>query len=303
MGADGIRVAVRFRPMNKVEAGEDGCHICIKISGCRRAVRIAHPERPDRPLNFYMDQIYPPGVMQIDVYKFTGRPLVDAAMEGFNSTIFAYGQTGSGKTFSMMGVLGNEELKGLVPRIIEDLFGWITGLLDDDPNEFNVCIMMCEIYMERIKDLFNSANDNMKVREDNDGGVYVEDITMTYCQSTTEVLDNMDQGFMNRATSATRMNAESSRSHCVVIIGIEITKPGGGKKTNKVKMVDLAGSEKTKKTEATGQRLEEAKTINQSLSALGNVMNALTEGGFIPYRNSKLTRLLQDALGGNSKSH
>lgn len=286
--------------MNKVESSEDGNHICVKISDCRRAMKMVHPERPDRPLMFYFDVIYPPGVSQLDVYLYTGRVLVDACVKGYNATIFAYGQTGSGKTFSMMGVLGTD-LKGIIPRIIEDTFDYIENLPPDHEGEYTVQIVMCEIYLEKLKDLFNPINDNLKVREDPKLGIYLEDAVEQYCATVQEVLDAMDSGFMNRATSATRMNAESSRSHCVVIL--KTTKRVGESKTEaKIKMVDLAGSEKTRKTQATGQRLEEAKLINASLTALSQVLVCLTEGGFIPYRNSKLTRLLQDALGGNSKT-
>jgi len=162
---------------------------------------------------------------------------------------------------------------------------------------------MYEIYMDRIKDLLNPMEDNLQVRESKEKGVYVDGIAWANCATAAEVMDNMDQGFMNRATAMTKMNPESSRSHCVTMLKVIKRCSNGSVTEAKIKMVDLAGSEKTSKTEATGNRLKEAMMINSSLTALSKVLKALCEGAkFIPYRDSKLTRLLSDALGGNSKT-
>lgn len=289
--------------MNSREAAQKKNTTCVKVSACGRACQLDNPQREDQPYKFFFDKIYQPGVTQEDVYEYTGKPLVEAMKEGYNSTIFAYGQTGSGKTFSMMGILGTA-LRGIQPRIIEDVFDYIENLPADCEDRYSVQISMCEIYLERIKDLFNPINDNLKVRDSPEKGIYVQDITENECHSAAEVLEAMSVGFMNRATSATKMNPESSRSHCVTILKVTCLKPNGSKVVSKIKMVDLAGSEKTSKTEATGNRLREAMAINQSLTALSKVLKALVEGGgkFIPYRDSKLTRLLEDALGGNSKT-
>lgn len=295
-----IRVTVRYRPMNRREKSEEKNGVCVKVSDCHRACEIEN-DTTGRKSTFFFDKVYPPGVAQSDVYTYTGRPLVDACIKGYNSTLFAYGQTGSGKTFSMMGVLGTDN-RGIQPRVIEDLFDYIENDAEN-PEEYKISISMCEIYMERIKDLLNPKADNCQVRESKEQGIYVEGIQKAHCASATEVLDCMDRGFMNRAVSATKMNPESSRSHCVTILECTRTKANGSVSVAKIKMVDLAGSEKTGKTEATGNRLKEAMMINSSLTALSKVLNALCEGSkFIPYRDSKLTRLLQDALGGNSKT-
>jgi len=302
---EGIKVTVRFRPMNKVEKEQPANHICTKLSSCGRAAQITNPERPDKPATYYFDTIYGPSSTQEDVYEHSGKPLVEAMKQGYNSTIFAYGQTGSGKTWSMMGTITGA-MRGLQPRIIEDVYEYIEDQSEETPeDQWTVQISMCEIYNERVKDLFNPIEDNMKVKEAPDKTIYIDGITEQHCASTAEVLAAMEQGFMNRATSATKQNAESSRSHCVTILKTTCHKGDGSKVITKIKMVDLAGSEKTRKTEATGQRLLEAQNINKSLTALSQVLNALCKqeaGGFIPYRNSKLTRILQDALGGNSKT-
>jgi len=299
---EGIKVTVRFRPMNNKEKVQPGNHVCTKLSSCGRAAQLTNPEHPDKPSTFYFDTIYGPSSTQEDVYAHSGKPLVEAMKQGYNSTIFAYGQTGSGKTWSMMGTIQGP-MRGLQPRIIEEVYDYIEN--DADPTEvWTVQISMCEIYNERVKDLFNPVEDNMKVKQDQEGSIYIDGVVEQKCASVAEVLAAMETGFMNRATSATKQNAESSRSHCVTILKTTCTRTDGSTVVAKIKMVDLAGSEKTRKTEATGQRLLEAQNINKSLTALAQVLNALCKdpNGFIPYRNSKLTRILQDALGGNSKT-
>jgi kinesin family protein 5 len=305
---DAIKVCLRFRPMNKVESQEDGNHICVKLSGCRRAVRIDNNELSEHGSKhagahmFNFDQIYPPGATQEAVYKYTGRPLVQNTLNGFNSTLFAYGQTGSGKTHSMMGVAGNDELEGIVPRVIKDLFQEIESMETED--EYSISMSMCEIYLNKVKDLLNNNGKNLKIRMDENNSVFVEGIEQVFVQGADEVVDRIDAGNLNRATSSTRMNNQSSRSHCIIILNVICKQAGGGTRVSKVKMIDLAGSETTKKTGATDQRLEEAKCINSSLSALNGVLKALSgkEGEFVPFRNSPLTRLLQDSLGGNAKT-
>jgi len=301
---EGIKVTVRFRPMNRREQGEAGNHVCVKLADNQRACQVTNPEYPTRPMTSYFDCIYGPSSTQEEVYKYSGEPLVKAMLDGYNATLFAYGQTGSGKTFSMMGVLGTE-MRGIQPRVIEDLFDHIENLPEGCEDEYTVQISMCEIYLEKIRDLFNPVMDNLPVKQNAKQGIYIDGAVEKYCATACEVLDAMEAGFFNRATSSTKMNAESSRSHCVTILKVTKRLPDGSTVVSKLKMVDLAGSEKTKKTEATGMRLREAQCINQSLTALSQVLNVLTKGdptAFVPFRNSKLTRLLEDALGGNSKT-
>jgi len=302
--SEGLKVTVRFRPMNRREKEEESNHVCVKLADNQRACQVINPEYPKRPMTSYFDCIYGPSSTQEEVYKYSGEPLVKSIIEGYNATLFAYGQTGSGKTFSMMGVLGTE-MRGIQPRVIEDLFDYIENQPEGCEDEYTVQISMCEIYLEKLRDLFNPINDNLPIKQNAKQGIYIDGAVEQYCATSREVLDAMEAGFFNRATSATKMNAESSRSHCVTILKVTKRLPDGSAVISKLKMVDLAGSEKTKKTEATGMRLKEAQCINQSLTALSQVLNVLTKGdptAFVPYRNSKLTRLLEDALGGNSKT-
>ncbi len=175
-----------------------------------------------------------------------------------------------------------------------------------DHIEFTVKVSIIEIYMERIRDLLNPKKVNLKVREDKTKGIYIEDVTESYVSDEKDVYDFMRYGHNNRATSTTNMNESSSRSHCIFMMTIHQSNLlEMSAKTGKLYLVDLAGSEKVAKTGAIGQVLEEAKEINKSLSALGNVINALTDPKghqHVPYRDSKLTRILQESLGGNSRT-
>ena len=201
-------------------------------------------------------------------------------MNGYNGTIFAYGQTGSGKTFTMMGDLNSLELKGITPRIIEDIYSTI--LESSSSLEFTVKVSYLEIYMEKIRDLLNPDNANLAIHEDKARGVYVKDLLEVFTGSIQEVYDVLKKGQETRAVASTLMNETSSRSHTIFIMNInQKNLETGVVKTGKLYLVDLAGSEKVAKTGATGQTLEEAKKINKSLSALGNVINALTEAKVI----------------------
>ncbi|KAI8907371.1 P-loop containing nucleoside triphosphate hydrolase protein [Gorgonomyces haynaldii] len=223
-------------------------------------------------------------------------------MKGYNCTIFAYGQTGSGKTYTMMGDLDDPEQRGLTPRIVQDLFETILKASLD--LEFTVQCSFMEIYMEKVKDLLNPVETNLPINEDKLRGVYVKGLMHVFVASVEEVFDIMQRGQSNRAVSSTLMNEQSSRSHSIFVL--QVTQKNlidGSTKVSKLSLVDLAGSEKIKKTEATGQTLEEAKKINKSLSCLGMVINALAEKAMhVPYRDSKLTRILQEAIGGNSRT-
>lgn len=203
----------------------------------------------------------------------------------------------------MMGDLELDEQKGLTPRIVEKIFETIQSSSSD--LEFTVKVSYMEIYMERVRDLLNPANDNLPIHEDKLKGVYVKGLLEFSVGSMDEVFEAMRRGQSIRATGATSMNVESSRSHSIFVLKIlEKNVVTGSSKTGKLSLVDLAGSEKVGKTGASGQTLEEAKKINKSLSALGMVINALTDGKsvHIPYRDSKLTRILQESLGGNSRT-
>lgn len=240
---------------------------------------------------------------QADIFEFSIRSTVSDVLAGYNGTVFAYGQTGAGKSYTMMGDMEDAQNKGIIPRIVEQLF----AAFQTAPQhmEFTVKVGYMEIYMERIRDLLNPQRDNLAIHEDKIHGVYVKDLTEAYANSADEVYYYLKIGQGSRATAATNMNQESSRSHSVFVITIsQKDTTTGTQKSGVLYLVDLAGSEKVGKTGASGQTLEEAKKINKSLSALGMVINSLTDGksSHIPYRDSKLTRILQESLGGNSRT-
>jgi len=241
---------------------------------------------------------------QSDVFDFSIRSTVDDILNGYNGTVFAYGQTGAGKSYTMMGSdIDNENQKGIIPRIVEQIFASI--MTSPGNMEYTVRVSYMEIYMERIRDLLAPQNDNLPVHEEKSRGVYVKGLLEIYVSSVLEVYEVMRRGGLARATAATNMNQESSRSHSIFVITIgQKNVETGSAKSGQLFLVDLAGSEKVGKTGASGQTLEEAKKINKSLSALGMVINSLTDGKstHIPYRDSKLTRILQESLGGNSRT-
>lgn len=241
---------------------------------------------------------------QSDIFDFSIKPTVDDILNGYNGTVFAYGQTGAGKSYTMMGTnIDDEGGKGVIPRIVEQIFA---NILSSPANiEYTVRVSYMEIYMERIRDLLDPHNDNLPVHEEKNRGVYVKGLLEIYVSSVQEVFEVMRRGGNARAVAATNMNQESSRSHSIFVITItQKNVETGSAKSGQLFLVDLAGSEKVGKTGASGQTLEEAKKINKSLSALGMVINALTDGksSHIPYRDSKLTRILQESLGGNSRT-
>jgi len=228
---------------------------------------------------------------------------VKSIIEGYNGTVFAYGQTGSGKTHTMEGPDHTDPvMMGVIPRMIGTIFN---DVMSSDANiEFNLTVCYFEIYMEKIRDLLNPSQDNMVVREHPQKGIWVDGATEACVVSPEEVYEVMAQGGANRATAATNMNDRSSRSHSLFQLTVSQTNLVDlSKKSGKLYLVDLAGSEKAGKTGATGDKLDEAKTINKSLTALGLVINKLTKGeDHIPYRDSKLTRVLTESLGGNAKT-
>jgi len=292
-----VRVCARFRPVNDVEKSENA-KVCISIP---QSSQVDIKIRAKETKKFFLDHIFPPNSEQEKVYDYTGRPLMTEILKGYNGTMFAYGQTGSGKTFTMEGDMESERFMGLIPRMVDAIF---QGIMDADEMEFVVKVSYVEIYCEKIKDLLDVGNSNLRIRESKAQGIYIEGVSSPFVGSSDEIMGLMEDGADNRACASTRMNETSSRSHAVFIFRLIATnKATQTKKMSKLMMVDLAGSEKTRKTQARGQRLDEAKQINKSLSALGQVISALTTGkGHVPYRNSKLTRLLSDSLGGNSKT-
>ncbi|KAJ1656928.1 hypothetical protein IWQ61_003589 [Dispira simplex] len=298
--SNNIKVICRFRPQNSIENRNGGVPI-IEIDENGESVKVNAKEFQGA---FTFDRIFGMGTTQEELFNYSIRSTVEDLFNGYNGTVFAYGQTGSGKTFTMMGAdIDNDNLKGIIPRIVETIFA---SIVDSPPTmEYTVKVSYMEIYMEKIRDLLNPQNDNLPIHEEKSRGVYVKGLCEVYVSSIEEVYQVMKQGGDSRVVAYTNMNAESSRSHSIFVITITQKNLGDGKvKVGRLYLVDLAGSEKVGKTGASGQTLEEAKKINKSLSALGMVINALTDGksSHIPYRDSKLTRILQESLGGNSRT-
>lgn len=295
-----VIVVCRFRPLNEKEQ-QMSKNMCAEFSEDHKSVKVNSQYENGEDLNFTFDYIFDPYGGQKEVYEITARPIIDAVFQGFNGTVLTYGQTSSGKTYTMTGYDAADP--GIIPRLIGDLFQFISGC--DQTLEFTVKVSFCEIYLEKIKDLMDPTKNNLRIQEDKVRGVHMPELTETYVLNQSEVLEIMKIGTSNREVSFTQMNATSSRSHSIFIINVSQnnTKTYCAK-TAKLYLVDLAGSEKVGKTGAAGKRLEEAKNINKSLTTLGQVITALTDSksSHIPYRDSKLTRVLQDSLGGNAKT-
>lgn len=298
-----IIVSCRFRPLNDSEKARSG-DINVEFPADEKTVVINQQFEGFGVQRFNFDYVFPPDSAQSDVYESTAMPIVDGVMQGFNGTVFAYGQTSSGKTFTMAGPdIYDDQLKGIIPRMVSTVFTEISQA--DEQTEFLVRVGFCEIYLEKIKDLIDPTRKDLKVQEDKARGVYIAGLSEYYVNSGEELLNFMDLGQANREVAFTLMNAGSSRSHSIFITTInQKSTKDFSEKTGKLFLVDLAGSEKVGKTGAKGKVLEEAKNINKSLTCLGKVINSLTDGKstHIPYRDSKLTRVLQDSLGGNSKT-
>ena len=316
-----VKVAVRCRPMSSKETAR-GCQSIILISGTKITINGVDAQHESKDFTF--DFCYGPDSEQNTVYLDLGRPMLQQALDGFNATVFAYGQTGSGKSFSMMGTDSDPNLKGIIPQLNDDLFVKVKEKLtimqekaekenSNAKTKFMVSASFLEVYNEEIKDLLNPSDRKLKIHEHPKHGIYVEDLCELVVRDSKDLLKLIYQGNAVRRVAATKMNEESSRSHSVFTIKIEqqtVTELAGGvtrEQTVKAKLnlVDLAGSERAAKTGASGSTLKEGANINLSLMALGNVINMLSEGKkvknkVIPYRDSKLTRLLQESLGGNA---
>lgn len=291
---NGIKVITRFRPeANKVPSN---------VIDFQSETSISYNLNETQAL-FTFDRIFGPEATQQEVFDYSVNETVSDVFQGYNGTILAYGQTGSGKTYTMMGDIEDEKQRGLIPRIAESIFTIIMESPCDI--EYTVGVSYMEIYMEKIKDLLVPDSNHLSIHEDKVSGVYVKGLQCIYVTTQEELNSIMTRGSESRLIGSTNMNLESSRSHAIFQVEIKQKQLDTGvTKKGNLFLVDLAGSEKVARTGASGQTLEEAKKINSSLSALGNVIYALTDGKsqHIPYRDSKLTRILQESLGGNSRT-
>ncbi|XP_036278313.1 kinesin-like protein KIF1A isoform X32 [Pipistrellus kuhlii] len=325
MAGASVKVAVRVRPFNSREMSRDSKCI-IQMSGS--TTTIVNPKQPkETPKSFSFDYSYwshtsPEDInyaSQKQVYQDIGEEMLQHAFEGYNVCIFAYGQTGAGKSYTMMGKQEKDQ-QGIIPQLCEDLFSRINDTTNDNMS-YSVEVSYMEIYCERVRDLLNPKNKgNLRVREHPLLGPYVEDLSKLAVTSYNDIQDLMDSGNKARTVAATNMNETSSRSHAVFNIiftqkrhdaETDITT----EKVSKISLVDLAGSERADSTGAKGTRLKEGANINKSLTTLGKVISALAEmdsgpnknkkkkkTDFIPYRDSVLTWLLRENLGGNSRT-
>ncbi|KAL2799996.1 hypothetical protein BJX66DRAFT_211065 [Aspergillus keveii] len=328
-GGGNIKVVVRVRPFNSRELDRNAkCIVQMKDS---QTVLTPPPGSEEKakgrgggkgavegPKSFAFDRSYwsfdknaPNYASQDNLFIDLGVPLLDNAFQGYNNCIFAYGQTGSGKSYSMMGY-GKEY--GVIPRICQDMFERIKSIQQDKNLSCTVEVSYLEIYNERVRDLLNPSNKgNLKVREHPSTGPYVEDLAKLVVRSFDEIENLMDEGNKARTVAATNMNETSSRSHAVFTLMLTQKRHDAEtsmdtEKVSRISLVDLAGSERANSTGATGARLKEGAEINRSLSTLGRVIAALADlasgkkknASMVPYRDSVLTWLLKDSLGGNS---
>lgn len=299
-----VKVVIRCRPMSRQEIVDQRESI-VDMDIKEGVARVRRPQTQEFK-DFTFDAVYDDHTVQTQFYDQTGYAIVESVMDGYNGTIFAYGQTGTGKTHTMVGPPEPEEEHGVIPRTFSHIFNNINMC---PSKKFLVRASYLEIYNEEIRDLLSkNPKAKLELKDHPDGGVFVKDLSNLIVKGVNDLRQVMEVGQKNRSVASTKMNNESSRSHSIFTITIETAETGTDSKDHirvgKMNMVDLAGSERQSKTGATGETLKEATKINMSLSALGNVISALVDSksSFIPYRDSKLTRLLQDSLGGNTKT-
>uniref|UniRef100_A0A8P4GKY1 Kinesin-like protein n=1 Tax=Dicentrarchus labrax TaxID=13489 RepID=A0A8P4GKY1_DICLA len=313
-----VKVVVRVRPTSDREKREN-CRNVVQVvdhhmlifdpkeesTSCFGSQRVRNRninKRANKDLKFVFDHVFGEDSTQVDIFENTTKVVLDGVMNGFNSTVFAYGATGAGKTHTM---LGSQNDPGVMYRTMKDLF----QRMDDakEEKEFAVAFSYLEVYNEQIRDLLANVGP-LAVREDSSKGVVVQGLTLHQPKSAEHILEALDSGNRNRTQHPTDMNATSSRSHAVFQIYLRQKDKTASLNPNvcvaKMSLIDLAGSERASATNAKGARLREGANINRSLLALGNVINALADPKktHIPYRDSKLTRLLKDSLGGNCRT-
>uniref|UniRef100_A0A914M916 Kinesin-like protein n=1 Tax=Meloidogyne incognita TaxID=6306 RepID=A0A914M916_MELIC len=296
--AESVRVIVRCRPLNEREL-QLNSKVCVEMDEALGQCALIDGTNP--PKLFTFDSVYYLDATAEQIYNDIVYPLVENVIEGYNGTVFAYGQTGSGKTYSMQGDPQVPVQRGIIPRAFEHIF---ESIATTEHTKFLVHVSYLEIYNEEIRDLLGDNKKKLEVKEHPEQGVYIAGLGMHICHNVADCESLMQTGFNSRHVGATLMNKDSSRSHSIFTVYVEALSKSGHIRMGKLNLVDLAGSERQAKTGATGERFKEATKINLSLSALGNVISALVDGRstHIPYRDSKLTRLLQDSLGGNTKT-
>eukprot|EP00798_Chlamydomonas_sp_ICE-L_P019464 gene19464-26125_t len=323
-GAAPVAIATQVRARFRPQSLKEGSQRCMKIES---EESVAFHGDGALPQQFVFDAVYGEDSSQATLFEDL-KISVDSVLEGINGTILAYGQTGSGKTHTLIGDLQDQKQQGIVPRAILHLGLGIKNIIAASPGTtFKVLLSVVEIYCEQIRDLLEgwgaatpnggASEKNLQVRHDPARGNYIEGAMEISVEDEAQLSKIMQHGLSLRTIAATAMNQESSRSHCIVTVRVEHASPSGeGARSAKLCMVDLAGSERQSKTGASGATLAEGSQINKSLSCLANVIYALTESAnkdigngtqpqpprYVPFRDSKLTRVLQDSLGGNART-
>lgn len=308
-GGECVKVVIRCRPPNRKEREAENA-VIIEMDKKTSHVALHNPKanESEPPKQFTFDGAYFWETSQRELYDETAFPIVESVIEGYNGTIFAYGQTGTGKSHTMQGPPEPKEQHGIIPNAFNHIFDTVNT--NTSAKEFLVRASYLEIYNEEIRDLLGKdPKAKLELKSNKDKGVYVKDLTNIVVKTVAEIDHVLEVGQGNRSVGATLMNQDSSRSHSIFSIVIETSEMSEKDnkphiRAGKLNLVDLAGSERQGKTGATGERLKEATKINLSLSALGNCISALVDGKstHVPYRDSKLTRMLEDSLGGNTKT-
>ena len=307
--AEAVKVIVRCRPLNDREKNLN-CSVVVSMDRTTGQVILLKPGSvagdAKATKTFSFDGVYFMEGTTDAIYTEMAFPLVDSVVEGYNGTVFAYGQTGCGKSFSMMGIPEPASQLGIIPRVFQHVFDRAASTTSA---KFLIHASYLEIYNEEVRDLLGKdVKQKLDLKEHPSKGVYVQGLSKHRVSSIANLEKVLELGSKNRSVGATLMNVDSSRSHSIFTIEVESSQPNAmgkeGIRLGRLNLVDLAGSERQSKTGSTGERLKEATKINLSLSALGNVISALVDGKskHVPYRDSKLTRLLQSSLGGNTKT-
>ena len=308
-GGENIKVCLRIRPMNLQEKGRNDMNCIEPVSPTQLVFTNKNNRR-----SYTYNLVFGPDSTQEDVfYNCSINKLIDSALDGYSVTIFAYGQTGSGKTYTIMGredsinekILSNDKYSGIMPKSIN----YIWSTVGKRKEKFYIKVSFLEIYNEQINDLLNIGNTNLQIRWDQNQGFFVEGLLVIECKKPEDIVEVILQGMKNRKKGSHELNKDSSRSHSILTVYVisEFSQQGQNfKKYGKISFVDLAGSERLKETHSSGGMIKETGNINKSLFVLGKVISILTDkksnARHIPYRDSKLTMLLMDSIGGTSKT-
>ena len=303
---DNVQVVIRCRPQNKRELRKkESTIVSTNPLQSEITVQAAHRNnRDDGKRKFTFDHVFGPTSTQLELYDAVVKPVVAEVLQGFNCTVFAYGQTGTGKTHTMEGNIQEENMKGIIPRSVEDIFQRLGAITCDS----SVKISFMELYNENLEDLLIEENTGARLKlAETPRGVVVQNLENLHVNTAADIYKHLESALAKRKVSATKMNKQSSRSHSVFTITIRIKETNADGedliKVGKLNLVDLAGSECVGRSGAQGDRKREAGNINQSLLTLGRVISALVEHRpHIPYRDSKLTRILRESLGGKAKT-